>query len=77
MRAAAWPVPVLLAAVAYMVYASYYAYIVIVGLLLLMGPRHPPTADDRVPLGLLRQIVGWLTMAFIVIGFTPMPITTP
>ena len=38
------------AIVAYMVYASYYAYIVIVGLLLLMGPRHPPTADDRVPL---------------------------
>jgi hypothetical protein len=50
---------------------------VIVGLLLLMGPRHPPTADDRVPLGPLRQIVGWLTLAFIVIGFTPIPITTP
>jgi membrane-associated protease RseP (regulator of RpoE activity) len=67
---------VIIAAVAYMVYASYYAYIVIVSLLLLMGPRHPPTADDLVPLGPLRHVIGWLTLAFIVIGFTPMPIVT-
>ncbi|HUG90834.1 MAG TPA: site-2 protease family protein [Planctomycetaceae bacterium] len=67
-------VGVLVLAVAYMVYSSYYAYVVVVGLLLLMGPKHPPTADDRVPLGPLRHIVGWLTLAFIVVGFTPMPI---
>ncbi len=43
-------------------------------LLLLMGPRHPPTADDYVPLGSGRIILGWLTLAFLLIGFTPVPI---
>jgi len=43
-------------------------------LLLLMGPIHPPTADDEEPLGFGRYILGWLTLAFIVVGFTPMPL---
>jgi len=43
-------------------------------LLLLMGPIHPPTADDEEPLGIGRYVLGWLTLAFIVVGFTPMPL---
>jgi membrane-associated protease RseP (regulator of RpoE activity) len=43
-------------------------------LLVLMGPIHPPTANDDEPLGIVRIILGWLTLAFIVIGFTPTPI---
>ena len=43
-------------------------------LLLLTGPRHPPTANDSEPLGLWRHIVGWLTLSFLIIGFTPQPI---
>ncbi len=43
-------------------------------LLLLTGPRHPPTANDNEPLGLWRHIVGWLTLSFLIIGFTPQPI---
>ena len=43
-------------------------------LLLMMGPRHPPTADDYVPLGTGRIILGWLTLAFLLIGFTPVPL---
>jgi membrane-associated protease RseP (regulator of RpoE activity) len=43
-------------------------------LLFLMGPIHPPTADDDEPLGVRRYILGWLTLAFIFIGFTPMPL---
>jgi membrane-associated protease RseP (regulator of RpoE activity) len=39
----------------------------------LIGPIHPPTADDDEPLGVGRKILGWLTLAFIVIGFTPTP----
>jgi hypothetical protein len=39
-------------------------------LLFLMGPIHPPTADDEEPLGTGRIILGWLTLAFIFIGFT-------
>jgi len=42
-------------------------------LLLAMGPRHPPTANDYVPLGPIRQVLGWLTLAFVPIGFTPVP----
>lgn len=61
-------------AIAYMVYTRYYAYSLMVLLLLLMGPRHPPTADDNVPLGTGRIVLGWLTLLFIVIGFTPVPL---
>jgi membrane-associated protease RseP (regulator of RpoE activity) len=43
-------------------------------LLLVMGPIHPPTANDDEPLGLGRYLLGWLTLAFIVIGFTPSPL---
>ena len=48
-------------------------WILMVFLLVLMGPVHPPTADDREPLGLLRCVLGWLTLAFIFVGFTPDP----
>lgn len=42
-------------------------------LLLYFGPVHPPTADDEEPLGMGRIILGWLTLAFIILGFTPTP----
>ncbi|MHC4177170.1 MAG: site-2 protease family protein [Planctomycetota bacterium] len=39
-------------------------------LLFVMGPVHPPTANDHVPLGAFRTVLGWLTLAFIPIGLT-------
>jgi Zn-dependent protease len=39
-----------------------------------IGPNHPPTANDEEPLGIGRTILGWLTLAFILVGFTPIPI---
>ena len=42
-------------------------------LLVFMGPNHPPTANDEVPLGRGREILGWLTLAFVIVGFTPTP----
>jgi len=42
-------------------------------LLIFIGPNHPPTADDNMPLGRGRTILGWLTLCFIFIGFTPHP----
>ncbi|HEX5446634.1 MAG TPA: site-2 protease family protein [Pirellulales bacterium] len=42
-------------------------------LLYLTGPKHPPTADDTVPLGRSRTVLGWLTLSFAVLGFTPQP----
>jgi membrane-associated protease RseP (regulator of RpoE activity) len=49
-------------------------WMVMLFLLILMGPAHPPTANDEEPLGWFRSILGWLTLAFIFIGFTPTPI---
>ncbi len=43
-------------------------------LLIMIGPIHPPTANDDEPLGIWRMILGWLTLAFIIVGFMPMPI---
>ena len=42
-------------------------------LLILMGPKHPPTANDNTPLGPVRIAMGWLTLAFVPLGFTPIP----
>jgi membrane-associated protease RseP (regulator of RpoE activity) len=42
-------------------------------LLSFMGPEHPPTADDNVPLGFWRYVLGWLTLAFLPFGFTAIP----
>ena len=44
------------------------------GLVSFMGPRHPPTADDSVPLGTWRYVLGFATLAFIILGFTPEPL---
>jgi len=38
-----------------------------------MGTRHPPTANDDIPLGPTRIVLGWLTLAFILVGFVPSP----
>jgi Zn-dependent protease len=64
----------LLVAVAYMILSREPGYGLMVLLLIVAGPRHPPTADDTVPLGPLRVVLGWLTLGFIIIGFTPTPI---
>ncbi len=42
-------------------------------LLTMMGPNHPPTANDHVPLGTGRTALGWATLAFFPLGFTPTP----
>jgi hypothetical protein len=55
------------------VFFGLYMWILMIFLLIMMGPSHPPTADDEEPLGWPRIVLGWLTLAFIPIGFTPMP----
>ena len=32
-------------------------------LVTMLGTDHPPTADDRVPLGTFRTILGWLSLS--------------
>ena len=63
----------LVGAICYMVYSNEYGYSLLILLLVFFGITHPPTADDSVPLGPMRIIIGWLTLAFFVIGFTITP----
>jgi membrane-associated protease RseP (regulator of RpoE activity) len=57
-------------------FAAYGPWLLLLLLLVVMGPKHPPTRNDHVSLGTTRIVLGWFTLAFIVIGFTPQPIIT-
>lgn len=61
--------------IAWMVTTQDPSFILMIGLLCAFGLKHPPTANDSVRLGPVRTIAGWLALAFVVIGFTPFPIT--
>ncbi|MCA9041238.1 MAG: site-2 protease family protein [Planctomycetaceae bacterium] len=60
--------------VALMIWFSRYTYVIMLILVVLMGVKHPPTGDDQISLGRMRIVVGWLTLAFLILGFTPTPI---
>jgi membrane-associated protease RseP (regulator of RpoE activity) len=66
---------VILGAFLWMIYTLDIAYALMVGLLIMFGTRHPPTADDSAKIGPVRAVLGVLTLAFVVIGFTPRPLT--
>jgi membrane-associated protease RseP (regulator of RpoE activity) len=67
----------LFAAVGMMFITQKPTYLLMIFLLYMMGTKHPPTEDDSVPLGKGRIILGWLTLAFIFIGFTTDPLLDP
>ena len=73
-RAHVIAIGLILAAGGYMVFARDPSFAVLLVLLCLMGPRHPPTADDTMPLGPVRHGLGWATLAFLVLGLTLNPI---
>jgi len=54
---------------------GFWGWSVMILLLLLMGPVHPPTADDGVPLGKWRIGLGWASLLFVPLGFVPVPFT--
>ena len=64
-------------AIVWMVTTRDFSFILMIGLLYAFGLRHPPTADDTVSLGAVRTLLGWLALGFVLIGFTPIPITAP
>ena len=55
---------------------NYFGFALLLLLIGRFGIRHGPTADDRVPLGVPRVILGWMTLMFLFIGFTPTPMYT-
>jgi membrane-associated protease RseP (regulator of RpoE activity) len=63
----------LVAAIGAVILTNNYAWLLMLMLLVWIGPNHPPTANDDMPLGTGRMILGWLTLAFVIIGFTPRP----
>jgi membrane-associated protease RseP (regulator of RpoE activity) len=46
------------------------------GLTLFMGPAHPPTLFDEVPLGRGRRLIGYACMLIFVLCFIPVPFTS-
>jgi membrane-associated protease RseP (regulator of RpoE activity) len=52
---------------------GYWGWTLMIFLLILMGPAHPPTANDQVALGSGRRVLGWASLLFVPLGFTPVP----
>ncbi len=62
-------------AVGYMIGSANYAFMLMLFVISWVGIKHPPTANDRVPLGTLRIVLGWLTIALLLVIFTPNPVS--
>lgn len=58
-------------AIAFMVYYLAPTLILMTILLLLVGTDHPPTRDDRVPLGWFRTVLGWASLSIPIFCFPP------
>ncbi|MEK6233192.1 MAG: site-2 protease family protein, partial [Planctomycetales bacterium] len=61
--------------VAYTVYSGYFAWVLMLLLLFLIGPTHPPTANDKAPMGTGRIILGYVSLFIPVLCFTPEPLS--
>lgn len=53
----------LVAAALYMAYFRIVIFSLMLILVMMMGPRHPPSRDDTRQLGWPRQLIGWLSLA--------------
>ena len=62
-------------AVIYVVVAGNYGWIVMLLLVMLIGVSHPPTRNDRVPLGRWRQVLGYASLVIPVLCFPPQVIS--
>lgn len=71
---AAWISRGVMAAVAAYTFFWYSAFFLMVVLILLTGLRHPPSADDTVPLGRFRTALGYFSLTIPLWCLTPTPI---
>ncbi len=46
-----------------------------IGMIFLVGPHHPPTLDDERPIGRGRQLLAGAALAMLIVCFTPAPIS--
>ena len=58
-------------AISYMVYHNNFMLALMVVLVLMMGPKHPPTLNDSVPLGIIRYVLGLASLSIPVLCFPP------
>jgi membrane-associated protease RseP (regulator of RpoE activity) len=63
----------LLTAIAYMIISENYTWTLMIVIVTFLGVDHPPTADDRVPLGRGRYLLGLASLAIPVLCFIPNP----
>lgn len=56
---------------AYMVYTGDITALLMAVLVMVIGTDHPPTSDDRVPLGWFRTLLGYASLAIPVLCFPP------
>jgi membrane-associated protease RseP (regulator of RpoE activity) len=61
--------------VVWVIISQAFIWFIILFLILLRNPRHPPTPNDKPPIGVVRTVRGIATLAFIIIGFTVNPIS--
>lgn len=61
-------------AIFYMWWTGEWTFLAFIMLILISGTKHPPTANDEAPIGVARYIIGWLTLAFLLVGFSPQPV---
>ena len=65
----------LVAAIVFIIAEETYFWVIMLVLVILLGTDHPPTADDRCPLGFVRRAIGWLAMLIPIFCFPPLGIT--
>jgi membrane-associated protease RseP (regulator of RpoE activity) len=61
----------MLLAIAFVAISQQWSWTLMIALVLFIGPDHPPTQDDRVPLGPVRTVLGYLAILIPVFCFTP------
>ena len=64
----------LLSAIAFVVLANQIGWTLMIVIITFIGVDHPPTADDHIPLGRPRAILGTLSLAIPLLCFTPYPL---
>lgn len=66
---------IMLLAIGYIAYARAFAWVVMLLLVMYIGTDHPPTRDDRVPIGRVRAVLGLLSLLLPLVCLTPTPIS--
>lgn len=65
---------VVAAAAAFVFFDEAWGWILMIVMLLVIGIRHPPTADDAAPLGWFRRVIGIASLAIPILCLAPRPI---